>query len=197
MDSHILIGLWAATQNGNYHLANRLIYDGANVNEIRRTVFDRMTTLLHYAAVKSDIPLIRLFIKHGVNINARDSENRTPLHWAVIMNDHPDVIDVLISEGAIVDARDVYQLTPLLTAMGYGSKRSARKLIARGASIDAVGKNGNSTLHLALMSLSRNLSIVKFLISRGANVDIANVSGVTPLHYALEYTPGNTELVSI
>ena len=49
--------LWEAMRAGDYHLANQLICNGAYVNEIQRTIFDPGTTLLHYAAMRGDVPL--------------------------------------------------------------------------------------------------------------------------------------------
>ena len=191
--------LWTAVLTDDHALARELICRGANVNETQpcRLIYGPAMTFLHYTAMKGNVELVCLLIKHGANCNVRDTRNRTPLHSAVMMNDHPEVIEVLINEGAIVDARDDMQETPFLLAICHRFIRSAEKLIARGAFIDAIEGNGQSALHIAAMYPTADFSIVKFLISHGININVQSVDGFTPLYCAVLHNPGNTELVSI
>ena len=189
--------LWTAMLDEDYDLARQLICSGANVNDRQLTGNNReTTTLLHFAAARADVELVSLLINRGANCHARDGKNCTPLNSAMTVNDRPDVVEVLINGGAIVDARDRKQFTPLLLAVYNGFYQSAEKLIARGASIHAVVEDGWSALHLASMSPSVNLNIVKMLISRGINVNAENDDGITPLQSAA-CRNGNTDLVSI
>ena len=183
--------LWVATLNGSYDRANRLICIGANVNQPGKTKYDPVTTLLHYATAKNDVQRMRLLINHDANCNAPDSLKRTPLHWAAMTmdEDRPDVVEVLIDGGAIVDARDIHQSTPLLLAAFAGRCQSVEMLIARGASIEAVDKNGSSALHMVTKSQTFNnqLKMIKMLISLKINIDTEDHSGQTPLHLALTW----------
>ena len=77
---------------------------------------------------------MRLLMYYGADPKARDSQNRTPLHW-IIMADIPDIIEILLNAGAIVDARNSDQYTPLLLAMKMRLYQSAKMLISKGASI--------------------------------------------------------------
>ena len=173
--------LWRATVRGNCDLANRLIICGANVNETKKTVYDPRTTLLHYAAIKNDVHLMQLFINHGANCNALDSDNFTPLHFAVMgQDDRPDIVELLINERAIVNARCNNRNTPLLIAEQKGFHQSAEKLIAAGASIETTSCN--------------ELKMINVLISHKINVDATDSLGNMALHYAAKR---NADIVSI
>ena len=189
----LALALWSATLNSDYDLVNELILLDANVNEPRKAEDDPSTTLLHYAALKHDVQLMHMFINHGANCNALDSDNFTPLHYAVIGDDdRPDIVELLINERAIVDARGSNQDTPLFMAAQKGFYQSAEKLIAAGASIEAVDETGCNALHIA--TCCDELNMINVLISHNINVDATDSFGNTALHYAAER---NADIVSI
>ena len=75
---------------------------------------------LIYAASSNTDPnviwaILREASESGVRlINARLGESKqTALHWAAGHNDNPDVVRVLISAGADVNAKDIHGQTPL------------------------------------------------------------------------------------
>ena len=70
-------------------------------------------------------------------------------------------------------------------------------LIAQGADIKAVSKNGLTILHLA--AIQGDPEIVKLLLSKGADLKAADKKGYTPLHFAayFEARRGMKELLSI
>ena len=175
--------VWKAITKGQYNRSSRLLRRGANINGAISTVCKM--TMLHYATMQKDVYRMRFLINHGANCNARDHFGRTPLHWAVMVieEDRPDIVEVLIDGGAIVDAKTIYHFTPLHLATSMGFNQSAEKLIARGASIETVSYNGLSALHLA--AENNNLRMIKILISLKINIDAKDLSGGnTPLHVA-------------
>jgi ankyrin repeat protein len=77
-------------------------------------------SVLHMAA-QGDKPYSlmlfkQMFVNIRADINTRDSEMSTPLHWACFCNSHK-IINFLISLGADVNARDVKGETPLHIAV--------------------------------------------------------------------------------
>ena len=72
-------------------------------------------TTLHLASWCSSAPVVRLIVDASagsVDINACNSENLTPLHYAAAHNDDVSVVQILLSKGADVKAKA--QSTPSL-----------------------------------------------------------------------------------
>jgi len=63
------------------------------------------------------------------------------LHLAAI-RDHKEIIELLIAEGADLNAKTFGGVTPLHTAAGIGRKEIAELLIANGADVNAKGFGG-------------------------------------------------------
>ena len=96
-------------------------------------------TLLHLAAAEGKVRHVLFLMNHGANCNAREPQSgATPLHWSVMTSNDPAVVKELIIGGAIVDARNVVQTTPLHLAVAYNRNQIAQELIARGAFIEVI-----------------------------------------------------------
>ncbi|MCE9553204.1 MAG: ankyrin repeat domain-containing protein [Planctomycetes bacterium] len=81
------------------------------------------TTLIHAASYDGEADIAELLIQLGADVNARETNGRTPLHHAAY-NGHLDVIDVLVRNGADLVAKDNSGMTPLM----WGKiSRSGRK----------------------------------------------------------------------
>lgn len=116
-------------------------------------------------------------IRNGANVNA-----------AITKCSHVTGLEYLVSHGGNVNSRDPEGYTPLLRCADTGSQYadlysgSIDYLIARGADVNAVNRDGDSAMHLAAKSNSPK--IVKSLLAAGANVNSKNNSGQTPLAIA-------------
>ena len=81
-------------------------------------------TPLHLAALfKSSTIVVSTLVQAGGNVDALDSNQESPLHYASFGN--PAVVPVLIGGGCKVNLLDKYQHSPLLLAAALSKDRSA------------------------------------------------------------------------
>lgn len=147
------------------------------VTAFLESVFRKKT--LHDALQKNDMKELRWLIKKGEDVNLKDGwKGFTPLHLAVDENKE-EMVKVLISEGAHIDAPDSMGKTPIFYAHTI---EMAELLISQGADINAKNKKGDTVLLSALSS--RVKEIPEYLLTRGAEVNVRNSQGNTPLHLA-------------
>jgi ankyrin repeat protein len=57
------------------------------------------------AAVDGNIEAVKKHIAAGMDVNAKDDGDRTPLHWTA-GEGHKEIVELLIAEGADVNAKD-------------------------------------------------------------------------------------------
>jgi hypothetical protein len=127
--------------------------------------------------------MVRTLIEQGADINVRDKENRTPLHWAVVAG-HDLTVRTLIELSADKDARDKSNRTPLHWAVVAGHDLTVRTLIELGADKEARDTFDQTPLHLA--ALAEQDHVVRTLIELGADIEVRNQDDRTPLHVAAE-----------
>jgi ankyrin repeat protein len=111
----------------------------------------------------NDIRIVKLLLKMGVDVNSPDRiVFWTPLHSAAV-HGNKEISELLISNGAKLDAKDKNGYTPLDVALIDNHDEVASLLIEKGASID------NCTLNSAAYKGKK--AIVDQLIKKGLNVN--------------------------
>ena len=83
-------------------------------------------------------------IKAGANMNAADEDNWTVLHCAALGNENPSVLEILIENGANVNAKDNGGNTPLILAVAGGKPKNILLLLDRGADAGIPDNEGNT-----------------------------------------------------
>jgi TonB family protein len=139
-----LTALQVAIAEGHPALARFLILHGADVNA--RDLVSH--TPLHWAALADDLSVARLLIDRHAKVNVATNIGTTALHLASMGGD-PQMIRLLAAAGADLEAKDVNDMTPLLTAASWGRADATDALIELGASTARVPPGGLTALHLA------------------------------------------------
>ena len=105
---------------------------------------------LHYAAGDGNAPLVKQLLSSGVDPNAPDDNDWTPLHFAAQAYS-PDVIETLLEAGANPDLQDSFGNTALFRAVfnSRGDGSVIKLLRAAGADPNAENDSGVSPLSLA------------------------------------------------
>jgi len=124
----------------------------------------------------------RAFLERGGEADSRGQWGRTRLHNAADMG-YERVGELLISEGADPNAKDVQRQTPLHLATFRGNSAVAELLIGNGADVGAKDALGLTPLHRAASQGYER--VIGCLIAAGADVGARDNSGATPLHLAV------------
>ena len=121
-------------------------------------------------------------------INTADDEGRTAAHVAAD-GGHIDVLALLGQHLANLNKPDSKDRVPLAILVGSSSvpPRAAQQVVAAGAVVDRVDRNGRSGLHNAVaVAAETRAAQVQMWIELGANVDkqVVDSSRATPLYIA-------------
>ncbi|XP_062897899.1 ankyrin repeat and death domain-containing protein 1A-like isoform X3 [Mobula hypostoma] len=149
---------------------------------------------LQQAARVNDTATIRELIWGKVNINARNSMNRTALHWAA-MAGHERAASLLLDHHALVDAEDKFGMTPVLLAASHGNLSTLQTLAKAGATLTARNRLGQTLLHCA--AVQGHPSVIRYVVEdlEGIPVDDPDQNGKTPLLLAAE--SGHSDVLSL
>ncbi len=122
LNSHGESPLMLAALAGHLDLVELLIKKGADVNKTGWTP-------LHYAASKSQLPILRVLIENHAYIDAESPNGSTPLMMAA-MYGNPQTVELLLQEGADPLLKNQQGLTALQFAE-RASRAEAAALIAK------------------------------------------------------------------
>lgn len=114
----------------------------------------------------------RALLQQGGDVNDADPYGKTVLHNAVIHGRvDPDLLGLLLCAGADIEARLVTGFTSLhLSACGLGSGDATAALLRRGAAKDAIGGEGLSPVHCAV--LRGDIASMRALLAAGADASL-------------------------
>jgi len=135
------------------------------------------------AAKSQNTALVAALLKQGVDVNGRQPDGATALHWAAHWDDVKSA-EQLIRAGANVNATNDYGVTPLLLACSDASAALVARLLDAGANPKIALPSGET----ALMAAARTgkVEAVKVLLAHGADVNAKEtMRGQTALMWAV------------
>lgn len=104
------------------------------------------------------------------------------LHHAALLG-HIDQVQLLISSGFDVNAKDKLNQTPLHWAAITGKRKVAELLLTKGADVNAKHRAGDTALHVAASRGHKGMA--QLFIAKGADVNSKNNDGQTPVVAAM------------
>ncbi|KAI2469788.1 ankyrin [Annulohypoxylon bovei var. microspora] len=107
------------------------------------------------------------------------AEKKSPLH-AAIYHDNLEIVDLLLENGASLDALDKDLRTPLHVAVKYTTPEVTRALISHGAELNCHDKKGDTPLKRA--SYEGRWDLVEILLDAGADLYDRNFDLETALY---------------
>lgn len=134
------------------------------------------------AAQVEKVDAVTRWFADGAQLETTDHQGRTALE-AAIRSGHTDVVKMLLTAGANVNAGAGNRTSALHVAAASGKTDIVNALLGAGARVDVVDQDGNAPLHIAVANPT-NKEIVRALLDAGARVDAANHDGMQPLHLA-------------
>jgi len=198
--------LLAAIADNNLEIVQFLISKEANVNGNRKAAFYPLEravmtgdinivkaldatgkleyhrkedqSLIYSVAFNDSIEICTFLLNKGIDINRKDSDDYTALHWAM---QHQDIamIQMLINHGANINVVNSDGHTPLYQAAGDNNMNEIKLLLNCGATVDLTK---NYTPFMIACALG-HYEIATKLIHYGANVDFKDNDGRTALFY--------------
>ena len=127
---------------------------------------------LHAAAQKGDIAKIDRLAAAKADLNARDSNGRTPLHVAVFAGQR-EAIKALVKHGADINLLDKDRYDGVTIAAVANDEDTLRMLLALVASAKQITSRYDGSALIAAAHLG-HAGVVKQLITAGAPLDLVN-----------------------
>ena len=150
------------------------------------------TLPIHRACQHTHVQILQILLEAGASASALDAQQEQPLHtlvsWRIPRSVASDLIDLLISRGADINARTRTNETPLHLSCKYADVNNIRALLVHGANTNVRDSIGNTPFHSLAMAWSGWRDPADFkattqlLLLHGVNLNAQNDQGDTPLH---------------
>jgi|GEM_PF-6803509 len=136
---------------------------------------------LHLACGKGSLPVVKLLLEQGADINAKNKEGVTPLMMAAVKG-YKDLVQYLLEKGADSQIQAANGSTALMLSSWAGHVEIAENLIQYRCGVNLQKIDGFTALMLA--SLNGRFKVVAALLKAGAQVDLVKSDGWSALMLA-------------
>ncbi|MXZ72186.1 MAG: hypothetical protein F4Z04_11900 [Acidobacteria bacterium] len=134
------------------------------------------------AAQRADWSVVRTLIEDGADVDARQGDGATALHWAAYW-DELEVATLLMRSGAEVNAANDLGVTPLWAAAENGSAPMAQRLLDAGADPNVSLLSGETPLMTAARVGAAD--VARALLEAGAETSMTAGRSQTALMWAV------------
>ena len=149
--------------------------------------------ILTSAAFRTDIDVVSRHLQNGLDVNARTEDENTALHFALLRDAHPKIIEMvklLVEFGADINAKNNKLKTPLHFAADLNHEEIVSLLIELECEANCEDSLTESPLHLAVNR--RNSKVTEMLLQYGLAVNQKCCrEETTPLHVAAAVASGS------
>jgi ankyrin repeat protein len=183
--------IWDCYSCRHEEIACLLVEEGARTS----IEYDTGQSLVHFAARKAHIRLLRLVLAQGVSpgtLAMRDRHGKSALHRAAETSTKVrhlkttlDVVSALLDAGAFIDALSDEGCSALCVAASDGCEDLVQLLLNAGADVEIRNMDGDSALTLA--SRKGHTEVVQLLLSAGAVVKPSNSGQQSALSHAVRF----------
>ena len=160
-----------------------------NLTELERRVPERVSpnaknihdknqchTLLMAACAHGSVNCAKYLIQHGANVNLKNFNGFTALHWAAFTG-RTEAVQLLLEHHADIESRTKDGKSPLHIAAYRGHRGFIDFLLSKGADLNTVDAEGLNCLHMA--GIGNQAATVEFLLQRGIDVSQKDAQGRT------------------
>ncbi|CAF9926152.1 MAG: hypothetical protein ALECFALPRED_003371 [Alectoria fallacina] len=149
---------------------------------------------IHWAVSYNHMPVVELLVSQkDFEPDVQDASGWTPLMIAASLRDGDDLIDLLLSKEADVNAKNYSGQTALHFTASKNNLETARKLISHGATARVKDKRGQLPLHRA--AAIGSVPMVNLMLENKSPLNASDISGLTALHHAISEGHGDTALL--
>jgi ankyrin repeat protein len=138
--------------------------------------------------------LTQLLINNNADVNSKDIDGFTPLHYACKQS-NIELTQLLINNNADVNSKDIHGSTPLQYACKQNNIELTQLLINNNADVNLKDIDGSTPLHYACQK--NNLKSIELLINNNADINSKNNYGHTPLYHAVDNKSLNAVLMLV
>ena len=183
--------IFEAAQSGDLETVARLLKADPKLAQAKNNEGE---TALHLAAgcrrgEEAALPLVRLLLENGAEVNAQNAGNQTPLLYSAY-GGFRRVVELFLEKGASFQYQDSNGLSPLHFAARQGQAAVVEMLINKGADPSLKDNQGRTPLDYALLRNQR--AVLETWIKLG-RFDAKGPEGSSLLHAAASL--GNEEVV--
>lgn len=149
---------------------------------------------IHWAVSYNHMPVVELLVsRKDFDPEVQDASGWTPLMIAASIREGDELVDMLLSKEADVNAKNYSGQTALHFTASKNNLETARKLISHGATARVKDKRGQLPLHRA--AAIGSVPMVNLMLENKSPVNATDISGFTALHHAISEGHGDTALL--